>query len=112
MFAALIHPITIFVSLSTATGVLMHDTRLDKVATSAIAPFSATANYEGNTKVVNFASDLHTHSERTSLTQAVHDLKTQSPRIQPRSSEDKKHMLQKHVARGHHAFDSYNLPIV
>lgn len=112
MFAALINPMAIFVSLSTAAGIFMHDTRLDKVTMTVIAPPAMMTSYEGNIKAINFSSDLHTHSERGSLTQAVHDLKTQNPRIQPRNNEDKKHMLQKHVARGHHAFDNYNLPIV
>lgn len=61
---------------------------------------------------VSFSTDSHTSFERGSLSQAVHELKSPSPSIQPRSNEDKKHLMQKHVARGHHAFDSYNLPIV
>lgn len=112
MFPFLINPVTtILVSISTATGVFVHDTHLDKAAATALT-MPAVMVYEANTKQLNLAPDLHTHSERGSLSQTVHDLKTQNPRIQPRTQEDKKHLLQNRVARGHHAFDNYNLPIV
>ena len=112
MFPFLINPITtIFVSISTATGVFVHDTHIDKAAATALTAPAVMA-YEANTKQMSLIPDLHTHSERGSLSQAVHDLKTQNPRIQPRATEDKKHLLQKRVAKGHHAFDNYSLPIV
>lgn len=111
MFPALINPLAILVSLSTATGVFVHDTKIDKATTVMTAP-AVMAAYEASTKQAGLSPDLHTHAERGSLTQAVHDLKTQNPRIQPRNNEDKKHLLQKRVAKGHHAFDNYNLPIV
>lgn len=108
--AILINPLAILVSLSTATGVFVHDTHIDKAATALVAP--AIIAYEANTKQLSLAPDLHTHAERGALSQAVHELKAANPRIQPRISEDKKHLLQKRVARGHHAFDNYSLPIV
>lgn len=112
MFPALINPtVTILVSAATATGVFVHDTRIDKAAMTAVSAPAVMAAYEANTKQTNLSPDLHPHSERGSLSQAVHDLKTQNPRIQPRA-EEKKHLMQKRVAKGHHAFDNYNLPIV
>jgi hypothetical protein len=112
MFAALINPLAIIVSLSTATGVFVHDTKIDKATLAALTSPVVSAAYESSVKQANIQPDLHTHAERNSLTQAVHDLKTQHPRIQPRGNEDKKHLLPKSVFRGHHSFDGYNLPIV
>jgi hypothetical protein len=111
MFTFLINPILAIMSLSTATGVLLHDTRIDKATVTALALPAAVVSLDGSSKLAGISGDLHTHTERTSLSQAVHDLKGQTPRILPRN-EDKKHTLPKFVARGHHAFDNYNLPIV
>jgi hypothetical protein len=112
MFTSFINPTAILISLCTASGVLLHDMRIDKAMTTALAAPSNQAVYETGSKLVNFTTDLHTHTERSSFSQAVHDLNTQTPRVQPRNMEDRKHLLPKYAARGHHAFDNYNLPIV
>ena len=111
MFTTFMNSLAIAISLSTATGVLVHDMRIDKATMAALAAPSAISSYQASTKLVNFSTDSHTHVERTSLNQALQDLRMQSPKIQPRTSEDKKHLMQKNVARGHHAFDNYNLPL-
>lgn len=100
-----------FVSMSlvTATGVLVHDTHADA---ALMLPSVVHADSSGSKLSVFSNANDHTHVERGSLSQAVHELKTPTPSVQPRSNEDKKHLLQKHAARGHHAFDNYNLPIV
>jgi len=110
MFAQIINPIIVAMSLSTAAGVLLHDTRIDKMTATALS-LPSLVTYADVDKVPYLKSDLHNHIERGSLSQAVNDLKAQAPRIMPRS-EDKKHALPKYVARGHHAFDNYNLPLV
>ena len=102
----LLNPLSIFVSLLTMTGVAVHDTNVDKAITTAYQKYSIVTS-----DVKAPGNDPHTHSERGSLSQAIRDLKATNPRVQPRN-EDKKHLLPKHVARGHHAFDNYNLPIV
>lgn len=108
--SSLLTPISIFLSLSTATGVLLHDTKLDKAA--SLAP-AVTANFDpAEQRSVKLVGDAHTHVDRSSLSQAVRDIRAQNPRIQPRSTEDKKHMLQKNVPRGFHTFDTYNIPLV
>jgi hypothetical protein len=112
MFNALFHPLVI-ISLSIATGVFVHDTRLDKAAQMALSLPSLIATTDSvNTKTFGLTGDPHTHAERGSLSQTVHELKSTSPRIQPRAHEDRKHLMQKHIGRGHHAFDNYNLPLV
>lgn len=107
----LVTPLSIFLSLSTATGVLVHDTRIDKATMTVLAVPSVVASYQANTKLVNYATDLHTHTERHSLSQAVHDLKAENPRIHPRSQSDKKYLSQKNLGLGHNPFDSYSLPL-
>lgn len=105
-------PLSIFLSLSTATGVLVHDMRIDKVAAAALAAPVIVAGYQAHMQLVNFATDLHTHSEGNSLSQAVNDLRAQSPRVQPRSNDEKKYMTQKNFGFGHEPFDSYRLPLL
>jgi hypothetical protein len=102
----------ILLSLSTATGVLLHDTRVDKAAVASLVTPAGVA-YDPAAKAPNFNNDLHAHDERSSsIEQSIRDLKTENPRIQPRTNEDKKYLMQKYAVRGHHAFDNYNLPLV
>jgi uncharacterized membrane protein len=112
MFTSLINPLLMIMCISTATGVLVHDTRIDKAASTALALPSVMAEVDAGNKMAALAGDAHTHIERSSLRQAVHDLKGQTPSVQPRGNQEKKHLLQKYVTRGHHAFDNYNLPLV
>ncbi len=107
--STLLTPLSIALSLSTATGVLLHDTKLDKAA--ALAPAMA-SSFDSANRTTKLIGDPHTHAERGSLSQAVRDLKAQNPRVQPRSTEDKKHLMQKNTPRGYHSFDSYNTPLI
>lgn len=112
----LIQPFIMLMSVSTATGVLMHDTHLDKAAVTAMYQQSSSASTSTVTHheiaPKSPVPELHAHAERGSLSQAVRDMKASNPRVQPRNHEDKKHLLQKRVAKGHHPFDSYNLPLM
>jgi hypothetical protein len=108
----LIHPVIAIIALTTASSVVLHDTRLDKMAVTALtAPSSSPAYEAGNVKTVNLSTEAHTHTERNSLSQVINDLKTPNPRQQPRGNEDKKHLMQKHAARGYHYFDNYYMPL-
>lgn len=108
---SLLNQFAIMLSLFTATGVAIHDTKVDKAFTSSTTPIAVSKRAE--TSVVNLAvsNDLHTHAHRVSLTQAVQDIQGNTPRIQPRE-DNKKHTAQKNVVRGHYPFDNYNLPII
>lgn len=99
-------PISFFVSLAALTGVTLHDTKADKLATSIIAMPSALSSTEGAAKVANLDSSAHTHVERVSL----NDLKTSQPRIASRI-EHKKHMMQKNMPKGANNYDGYTLPL-
>ncbi len=108
----LLTPFSVFLSLSTATGVLVHDTRVDKATLTAISSSQNSPGYQASTaKLVNFSTDAHTHVERHSLAQSVRDIKADNPRIQPRSSAEKKYLSQKNMGLGHNPFDSYALPL-
>ena len=107
MLSNFTNSLLLFLSLITATGIVMHDTRIDKATTVAIVPPLA-AGYEIGAK--SLQADPHTHVERGSI-QAMNVFHSTAPAIQPRT-HDKKHLLQRTVPRGHHAFDNYNLPLV
>lgn len=102
MISAFLNTIIIVISLTTAVSVLVHDMHIDKVATTAI-----TGPVNDSGKAAPITPDLHTHPDRHSFMR----LGQRTPTLQPRVVEDKKHMLQKHIGRGHHPFDNYSLPI-
>lgn len=98
-FSLLVTPLSIFLSLSTASGVFIHDMRIDKVTIAAI---TAPVVVAGSVQMVNFASDLHTHSERGSLQQVGEA--SQNPLIQPRSAhKNKKYLTKRSTLVGHKA---------
>lgn len=99
----LTHFFTIALSLCTASGVLLHDTNVDKAMVKAVSQ-QVDAASPGNMP--------HTHSERGSLHQAIRDLNASQPRTQPRGQEDRKYVQAKPSARGHHPFDNYTLPLI
>ena len=82
-------PLAIALTLFIVSGVLMHDTQLDKATTVAVALPAVLASYG----VADFAakSSDHTHVHRVSIG-------SQQPRIQPRNGDDKKYMTQKRMS--------------
>jgi len=99
----------VIISLATATGVLFHDARVDRLM-SVLLSMPITSSYEANPRAVSF-NDLHTHTEQVSFDQSLRGA-AQTISIQPRAGEDKKYLLQKHIAKGHHPFDNYSLPLI
>lgn len=97
-------PISFFISLAALAGVSLHDTKVDKLATSFVGVPAITASTDASARSIS--SDPHTHVERVS----VSDLRTSQPKIAPRA-EHKKHMMQKNVPKGAHTFDGYALPL-
>lgn len=113
MYTTLLNTFALLTSLTTATGVLLHDTRVDKATSVAVALPVAAMGAEAGAKLIHSnPNDFHTHVERTSVAHAVSILHSAAPGIAPRIGEDKKHLMQRHVGRGHHPFDNYNLPII
>ncbi|MDQ5932141.1 MAG: hypothetical protein WBK76_00335 [Candidatus Saccharimonadales bacterium] len=102
---AITTPISLFLALTAMTGVTLHDTKVDKLATALVGvPFIVAANADGSMKSI--ASDPHTHAEHVS----VKDVKSTQPRIMPRS-EQRKHLMQKNMPRGANSYDGYTLPV-
>lgn len=82
---------------------MLHETKLDKLTLSTMAVPVVMATSDGSIR--NISNDPHTHVERVSL----NEMRSSSPMLAPRHGEQKKHLLQKGVARGFHTFDYYNL---
>lgn len=108
---SILNQFAIMLSLFTATGVALHDTKVDKAFSSSAMAASIIKRTDSSTTNLSVSSDLHTHAHRVSLSQAVQDIQGNTPRIQPRE-DHKKHVTPKNVVRGHHAFDNYSLPLV
>ncbi len=107
-----ITPLSVFLSLSTSTGIFVHDTRIDKATLTVLSAPSASPSYQAaNTKLVNFATDAHTHVERHSLSQSLHEARGDNTRIPPRVNSEKKYVSQKNLGLGHDPLDSYALPL-
>lgn len=72
-------------TLATSFGVLVHDTKLDRAATLALTVPSmvALAAIDGSTKF----SDAHVHVERASAPKNASELRSNTPRLNPRDDE-------------------------
>lgn len=97
-------PISFLVSIAALAGVTLHDTKIDKLATSMANVHSSSVSSSTDAPLKIDTGNAHTHVERVHLTDGM------QPRIVPRN-DHKKHMMQKHEPRGKHRFDGYNLPI-
>jgi len=108
-FSLFLTPLSVFLSLTTATGVVVHDTRIDRATMTALSVPSAVASAQGNSKLVNYATDSHTHVERHSLSSS--ELRSDSPRLNPRANADRKHISEKHAGLGHDPLESHLFPL-
>lgn len=91
MLQTIINPALIAFTLFTTTGVLVHDTQLDRAATVALAVPGALALLAGADS--KFTDSAHTHVER------VHGPKQTTHRIQPRD-DDARFFANKRVSLG------------
>lgn len=103
-----INTIGIILSLLTAIGVFVHDTRIDK-ATYMSKEYSY-KHGKTSTTDAGIMTDPHIHPERAQRT--LNGLAYQSPSIHPREDKSKRYLMQNSEPRGRHAFDNYYLPIV
>lgn len=109
MLQILFSPLAILLSLSTSTGVLLHETKVDKLASLAMAHPVAAAQKLSGGKLLE--SMPHTHSDVGTLEASSREFRTQSHGMAPRRDRDEKYRMQKKVPRGYHLFDSYHLPL-
>lgn len=110
MFGIFISQFAVAVSLSTGAGILLHETKVDKLASLTIVS-SVDRAQSTNAAPYTLESMPHTHIEPASFQSASREFQNKNPNQVPRRNEDKKHLLQKRVARGFHLFDSYHLPL-
>ena len=96
-------PISFFIAMAALSGVAVHDTKIDKLASSFMAHSAISSQTDA--AHAKFATDPHTHVERMSFSNSS------EARIAPRLGDQKKHVLQKNVPKGGHSFDGYRLPL-
>ena len=94
MFPLLINPLPLLLTLSTAFGVLVHDTQLDMAAKTALTVPIAIVAYGGADMTMKI-NDQHIQNERVSMSQRLGELKGDQPRTQTRGGDDKKYFVQK-----------------
>ncbi len=100
------------ISLLTATGVFIHDGRIDRAAVST-RPISAKHSSDsGSTGSSDsgLSGNPHTHPEKVGRT--LKGFAYQSPSINPRENRLKRYLMQNYEPRGRHAFDNHYLPII
>ncbi len=98
-------PLTIVVSLIMLVSVLLHDTRLAKLATTMIGIPAVIASTDAAHR--GLSPDPHTHVERIN----VGELRGQLPRLMPRATEDKKYVLHRPVRGSSNPFEGNYLPL-
>lgn len=87
----------------TLVGVVIHDTLIDRIAVTALGLPAVIAAYGAAENTLK-TGNAHTHIERATY--------RQTPRVSPRALDDKKYLLARKVAKGHHPFDNYSLPLI
>lgn len=101
--------ITLCLCVVSLLGIALHDTKIDKLAALGIGVSAVAVLHQaqGADGLARFTDTVHTHVERIS----IKNLATQEPRLQSRFIDDKKHIAQKSVPKGHHWFDGYFVPL-
>ena len=98
--------LVVLLSVSTAAGVFIHDSNIDRMTAAVAAPaiiLSAGFILDGNS---------HPHAGEHSLSQATRDMQSQTPRVRPRDGRENKYKLASSVPKGRHPFDNYSLPVI
>ena len=104
------------ISLFTAMGVFMHDSRVDKASTIALS--SVVSLGYAPVKTVSgrysdfMSSDAHTHPDHNAANKSlISSFFYQSPSVAPKRKSHRKE-LARQTAEPRHAFDNANLPIL
>ncbi|MDO4712973.1 MAG: hypothetical protein Q4B05_03665 [Candidatus Saccharibacteria bacterium] len=111
-FTQLLTPLTMLLSLTTACGVFLHDTNVDKALVSAVSSAhadSGPANETAEAARLRPGSTPHTHAEEPSLAKVVKEGR-HNPRSTPRGN-DRRHAHQKRTAHGNSDIDGHRLLI-
>lgn len=98
---------SIFLSLSTASGILIHDGHINQIGDSGHIQQVHDASAQARTDITY---EAHPHPEHQGST--LNGFSYSSPSYPPRESKYKKFLLQNAVPRGRHAFDNSFLPLL
>lgn len=98
MLNTIINPFIMLFALFTTTGVLVHDTQIDRAAMFAITVPAAIIGYAGLDTAIK-SGDAHTHVERVSGPKHLNTLRATLPRIQPRD-DDRRYLQNKKIYFG------------
>ena len=106
----ILHLLAVAVSLATASGVLIHDSRFDKALDGHLS-------WKIDNKPLKYDSGFHpkphVHSELTNVgSPRGNQNQNANPSYPPREQRLKKYVVQNIEPRGRHAFDNHHLPIV
>ncbi len=104
----LLNTFGIVLSLLTATGVFIHDVKIDHITPAAIKTAAKKSAYKTPHADLGLSTSDHIHPEQINRTLQGFAYKT--PMYPPRVSRMKRHLLQNYEPRARHAFDSYYLP--
>ena len=112
----ILHILTFSISLATASGVFIHDGRIDRAANSTLrssigshGPVQVQSN--GQAVDAGVHTDPHTHPEHGGRS-LLNGFSYKNPSTTPREKTSKKYMLQNASPRGRHAFDNHHLPLL
>lgn len=106
----ILHLLAVAVSLATASGVMIHDSRFDKAMDGHLS-------WKIDNKPLQYDSGFnpkpHVHPEHfnnSALKGSQHHNPT--PSYPPREQRMKKYVTQNIEPRGRHAFDNHHLPVI
>src|SRR5690606_29806358 len=82
----LVGPVITLLSLLTLSGIIVHENQIDSVTKTALHRASEPGKDEA---LVIPKNKPHTHNERPPLDQAIREIRTGQPRIQPRRDDNR-----------------------
>jgi hypothetical protein len=99
-------PLSFLISLAALAGIVVHDTKVSRLATtfSALPAIMSTAD-DGSRGLLS--NETHPHVERINLS----EVRNVEPGLAPRVTDQKKHMMQRNIPKGGHRYDGYVLPL-
>ncbi len=117
MIRTLFNSFIALISLMTATGVFMHDCRIDKMAVTRLSQTKVTTYHSSGpddiaSRIQNTMSiDSHTHPDHNAGRSLLHGFTSNSPSIAPNSHQNRRSTrVFEPVHR--HAFDDVYMPVL
>jgi len=106
----ILHLLAIAVSLATASGVMIHDSRFDKALDGHLS-------WKTDNQPMKYDSSVHPkphiHPDHTNVgSPRGGQNQNPNPSFPPREQRLKKYVAQNIEPRGRHAFDNHHLPII